>query len=428
MGSYRAQFRIPRAVASLVVCGLSSIPYASLFAQPALPSWNEVGTQGRPDSALFPSQGDIFQGGLDSPQIQAPSFKDILPAASDIAPAVAPAIVPAAAPPSVGAIIGQFQPVGALGNSGTSGANSGLSQAIQNGAQIVGGAAAVGSIIGQVQNRGTGDVLGAFGPKQPGNVNGVLQGIAGGAGMGAGPFGSILGQGNQYMQTLQLLAMLQQLMGANQQAFSNTNTGQSAKSAHTNLMQLGIDDTSSTLNELIDTSTPPATSCGVPPNLTAAQKERWNAQFNRMNRLIKGSELEGYVPADGAQHGITTGSSEEWAAFYANLGVQESGNQNQVVGDEGKFVGNSNGIYQLSPLDYANYRGDMEQAGLTPGTTIDGKPAFTIEQLQDPEVNSRATIAISERLIKQDGAIGGNSTTGMARYWGPLRRGWTACS
>ena len=69
----------------------------------------------------------------------------------------------------------------------------------------------------------------------------------------------------------------------------------------------------------------------------------------------------------------------------------------------------------------------MQRAGLQPGTTIDGKPAFTIGQLQDPEVNSRATLAISENLIRRDGAIGNNANTGMARYWGPLRRGWSAC-
>jgi hypothetical protein len=415
-------------MASLVVCGLSVTPYVSLLAEPALPAWHEVGTQNGPDSALFANQGDIFQGGLDSPPIEASSFTNILPEASDIVPAVAPVIAPAQVQPNVGAVIGQFQPVGGLVANGGNGAGAGVGQAIQNGAQIVGGIAAVGSVVGQIQNGNAGGGLGNFGPKQPGDLSGILQGLNGGAGVGAGPFGAVLGQGNQYLQTLALLATLQQLLAGNQASFSNTNTGQSAKSAHTNLMQVGIDDTSNTLSDLIDTSPPPATSCGAPTNLTAAQKERWNAQFNRMNRLIKGSALEGYVPADGAKHGITTGSSEEWAAFYANLGVQESGNQNQVVGDEGRFVGNSNGIYQLSPLDYANYRGDMEKAGLTPGTTIDGKPAFTIEQLRDPEINSRATIAISERLIKQDGAIGGNSTTGMAKYWGPLRRGWTACS
>ena len=427
MGSNRTQLCIQRAVASLVVCGLSSVPFTSLVAEPAMPAWSEVGTQQGPDSSLFPDQGDMFQGALDSSLVEAPSFYHGPSQGSEIVPAAAPVIEPAVGAPNVGAVTGQFQPVGGLGNGALNGGVANVGQVIQNGAQIVGAAAAVGSVVGQIQNGNTAGALGSFGPTGQGGLNGIVPGLNGAGGLGAGPFVGLLGQGNQYLQTLALLAALQQLLAGNQQAFSNTNTGQSAKSAHTNLMQVGIDETQGSLSDLIDLSPPSATACGQPRKLTAAQKERWNAQFNRMNRLIKGSELEGYVPADGAKHGITTGSSEEWAAFYANLGVQESGNQNHVVGDEGRFVGDSNGIYQLSPLDYANYRGDMEKAGLTPGTTIDGKPAFTIDQLRDPEINSRATIAISERLIKRDGAIGSNASTGMAKYWGPLQRGWTAC-
>lgn len=395
------------------------MPYASILAEPALPAWHEA----RPDSSLFPSQGDIFQGGLDSPLIKVPSFNEVPPQASHIGPAVASAAVA----PNVGAANAQLRPVGVFSKSGTTGTGSDVGQVIQNGAQIVRAIATVGSVVGRIQNGNSGGSLGNFGPKPPGNLKGALQGFKGADGFEARPSGAVLRHGNPYNRALDVIAVAQQLLTANQQSFSNTNVGRTALSAYTNLMQMGMDDTSSTLKGQIDTSTPPATSCGAPSSLTAAQKERWNAQFNRMNKLIKGSALEGTVPADGAKHGITTGSSEEWAAFYANLGVQESGNQNHVVGDQGKFVGDSNGIYQLSPLDYANYRSDMEKAGLTPGTTIDGKPAFTVEQLRDPDINSRATIAISERLIKQDGAIGGNSTTGMAKYWGPLRRGWTAC-
>jgi hypothetical protein len=160
-------------------------------------------------------------------------------------------------------------------------------------------------------------------------------------------------------------------------------------------------------------------------SLASLKNETEKTQFNRMKNLVLASTLNSYKPSDGDRYGITSGSADEWALFFTKLGVKESGLRNSVVGDVGKFVGNSNGLYQLSPLDYSNYATHMRAAGIDNGTTLNGKPAFSMSQLQDPDVNSKAALVIAERLIKSSDAIGSNASTGMAKYWGPLRRGWT---
>lgn len=168
-----------------------------------------------------------------------------------------------------------------------------------------------------------------------------------------------------------------------------------------------------------------STSSSGSASLASLKNETEKTQFNRMRNLILASTLNGYKPSDGDKYGITSGSADEWALFFTKLGVKESGLRNGVVGDVGKFAGNSNGLYQLSPLDYATYATHMRAAGIDNGTTLNGKPAFSMSQLQDPDINSKAALVIAERLIQSSGAIGSNATTGMAKYWGPLRRGWT---
>lgn len=160
-------------------------------------------------------------------------------------------------------------------------------------------------------------------------------------------------------------------------------------------------------------------------SLASLKNESEKTQFARMKNLVLSSSLNGYKPSDGDKYGITSGSSDEWALFFTKLGVKESGLKNGIVGDVGKFVGNSNGLYQLSPLDYSNYASYFRSAGIQNGTTLNGKPAFSTAQLQDPDINSKAALIIAERLIKANDAIGSDSSTGMAKYWGPLRRGWT---
>jgi hypothetical protein len=127
---------------------------------------------------------------------------------------------------------------------------------------------------------------------------------------------------------------------------------------------------------------------------------------------IADSKLNGYMPSDGAKHGID-GSPASWANYFYNLANRESSLNVNTVGDIGMFSGNSNGLFQLSPGDAVNYG-------------LNGGRPFTQSQLTDPVTNTNAAIAIHESLVLRDGAIGSDSRTGAARYWGPLRRGWTS--
>jgi hypothetical protein len=132
-----------------------------------------------------------------------------------------------------------------------------------------------------------------------------------------------------------------------------------------------------------------------------------------MVKQIASSKLNGFVPRDGEQYGITTGAPEEWAKYMVGLSELESGHRTTVVGDVGRFPGNSNGLYQLSPNDAQNY-------GLR------DRP-FTMAELQDATENAKSAVAIHEKLVTEDGVIAGRKDdggwAGASRYWGPLRRG-----
>ena len=129
-----------------------------------------------------------------------------------------------------------------------------------------------------------------------------------------------------------------------------------------------------------------------------------------LEQQIAKSKLNGYKPADAAKFGID-GSPKSWANYFYHLSYRESSHSVNTVGDVGLFAGNSNGLFQLSPDDAVNYR------------LNNGKP-FSQEQLKDPIANTNAAIAITERLVLRDGAIGSDRKTGAARYWGPLSKGW----
>jgi len=136
-----------------------------------------------------------------------------------------------------------------------------------------------------------------------------------------------------------------------------------------------------------------------------------NKMQSYVESQIANSKLNGYVPKDGAKYGID-GTPKSWANYFVNLSNRESSLSVNTVGDVGKFSGNSNGLFQLSPGDAVNYG-------------LNGGQPFTQQQLSDPMTNTNAAIAITEKLVLKDGAIGSDSTTGAAKYWGPLRRGWT---
>tara|TARA_R100000900_G_scaffold18491_1_gene15401 strand:- start:1863 stop:3110 length:1248 start_codon:yes stop_codon:yes gene_type:complete len=128
---------------------------------------------------------------------------------------------------------------------------------------------------------------------------------------------------------------------------------------------------------------------------------------------VADSSLNGFVPEDGAKYGIKKGTPDEWARYFTNLAKLESSYKTTTVGDQGRFVGNSNGLFQLSPNDATNYK-------------FQSNP-YTISELRDPEFNTNQAIKIHEHWMDRDGIISGRSSTGKplgaARYWGPLRAG-----
>jgi hypothetical protein len=128
-----------------------------------------------------------------------------------------------------------------------------------------------------------------------------------------------------------------------------------------------------------------------------------------MEQQITSSKLNGFIPADGAKYGID-GTPSSWANYFTALAGKESSYNVNTVGDIGRFVGNSNGLYQLSPNDAVNYR-------------LQSAP-FSQSQLTDPKINANAAIRIHESLVISDGVIASNGR-GASRYWGPLRIGWT---
>jgi hypothetical protein len=190
-------------------------------------------------------------------------------------------------------------------------------------------------------------------------------------------------------------------------------------------------DQSGNFNQTYGTETEAAAAANPTPINSGAISVGADGRVNKGELLgflegqIANSSLNGFIPSDGAAHGID-GSPSSWANYLFHLANRESSYNTNTVGDIGRFTGNSNGLFQLSPLDYNNYRGAMQAAGIQPGTTINGQPAFSQQQLTDPVVNSTAAIVITQQLVRQDGAIGSNASTGAARYWGPLRKGWTA--
>lgn len=129
-----------------------------------------------------------------------------------------------------------------------------------------------------------------------------------------------------------------------------------------------------------------------------------------MRQRVANSQLNGFVPRDGERFGIKTGAPEEWADYFTGLANVESGFGAKVVGDVGRFLGNSNGLYQLSPKDALNYK-------------LRDRP-FTMDELNDATFNADAAVKIHEKLVLGDGVIA-EGKRGAARYWGPLRRGVT---
>ena len=150
----------------------------------------------------------------------------------------------------------------------------------------------------------------------------------------------------------------------------------------------------------VSESRPRMEAANLPNYLESDANNRVNPQqlYGFMARKIADSKLNGFVPRDGEQFGIKTGSPDEWARFAVGLAEFESGFKNTTVGDVGRFPGNSNGLFQLSPNDAQNYG-------------IRNSP-FIMAELQDGTANATAALTIMEKLVTEDGVIAGKKDGG----------------
>lgn len=450
----------PRSISFSVLCALTLVLTSNDVTAEnlPLPVWEESDARREPDASLFPSQGDIFQGGNARPEMNIPSSMfDPMPSAPSLQPSIrsgAAANLGAAVRNfQTGNPLGAFQAVGAAGSQvpsalpavgqivgGMGGALPGgagdIARAVQTGAQAVGAVNAVGSMLGQFQRGGSGaqNIAGAIGNAAGvgrgfGNVGqgfgnlgqggtpslqGILQGLGGGAvsgafgnGIGAGPFGQFMGQNNQIMQGMQFIALLQQLFGMFFPAdsalqFNNANTGQSARTAFANLMGANAGSAN---------GFPSSMPTGACDNSAAYQE-----QYQRVYDALEGSSFIGTVPEDGAQYGITTGSREEWANFFTRLARVESGfNPNTAADTNGRREGTltSFGVYQMGQSQFNTFGGG---------------------NIYNATDNTNAFVRYAESMYFGTGSYGagggqnrlagrsGDRWLGLSAGYGPLRR------
>jgi hypothetical protein len=125
---------------------------------------------------------------------------------------------------------------------------------------------------------------------------------------------------------------------------------------------------------------------------------------------VQNSSLVGYVPADGASYGITTGSADEWANYFTKYAPNESATT-------------SDGLIRVNE-SFTESNGQVS-AGVFSMSV--GEKGLTSSSIYDPTANSAAAIQTSANLITKDGVIAGQSSSGkwqgMSAYFGPLRRG-----
>ena len=160
-----------------------------------------------------------------------------------------------------------------------------------------------------------------------------------------------------------------------------------------------FDGTTSGLN-----SSPSGLACG-----SGASKISLEQAHEINSNAVANSGLVGFVPKDGANYGITTGSKEEWTAHFDRQMQSESKVSGGGISVNEKFTESDGTV----------------SAGLYSMTV--GERGLTTDSINDPCANANAAIGMSADLIKGDGVIAGQTSDGkwlgQARYFGPVRRG-----
>lgn len=129
------------------------------------------------------------------------------------------------------------------------------------------------------------------------------------------------------------------------------------------------------------------------------------------------SPLLGYVPPDGAEYGIHTGSAAEWSRFMEKAARAESGFSSDKVHVNEKFTEKngqvSEGLLSFSKTDLGNYPAAAKALGL------EGQKSFTQEQMDDPALQARFAAEVFAQNIKRKGSI----RAGVGATQGPIARG-----
>ncbi len=327
--------------------------------------------------------------------------------------------------------VGQIAGAGGAGRTGLLSGVINIARTVQSGAQVAGAGGQIQSAIGRFQQGGSGvqnvagmvggvaginQGLGGFSQGGSPNLNGILQGLGGGAassmfgnGIGAGPFGQFMGQNNQLMQGMQFVALLQQIFGmffGDGMPFNNANTGQSARTAFGNLMGADAGSTS-------------GSPFGPPAPGACDNSQAYRDQYQRVYNALEGTRFAGpdpVIPDDGDRYGIVNGTREEWANFFTRLARVESGYKPGTAADiNGKREGTltSFGTYQMGRGQFNTYGGG---------------------DIFNANDNTNAFVRYAEGLYFGDNAYGklggqnvigrqaGKEWLGISAGYGPLRR------
>jgi hypothetical protein len=141
----------------------------------------------------------------------------------------------------------------------------------------------------------------------------------------------------------------------------------------------------------------------IPPVRVSGNNVDPGSLYDNLVAHFDQSSLKGFVPKDGPQFGIHTGSPQEWARTALALGMQES--SLRVQANETGFGGHPAGLFQFGAVD-------LQRRGL--GTDI-------------TNVNNQIKAMVGEfEKSRQSGMIRGHpgprQWTGAAAYFGPVRQ------
>lgn len=128
-----------------------------------------------------------------------------------------------------------------------------------------------------------------------------------------------------------------------------------------------------------------------------------------MEGKVKDSPLNGYVPKDGAAFGIKEGSPREWARLFSMMVQQESGHKTARRNPDGSLQRFASTI--------------PTERSFGPGQFNIGEYGLkSWDDVNDPSRVGDAMINVARQHVLPSGAIRGPNNTGLAAYFGSIRR------